>query len=138
VVAVLFIRSSPTLLAFGLVIGAFNYARTEAFRKRTGVSPWHIHPVVWGAVSVVVSVFVTVLAWIAMSTTRAPARRSGGPVGTTSPGPRVFAPAGPDAGGPPPPGWHPDPSGRHEHRFWDGHDWTHHVSSEGTRSIDQA
>ncbi len=160
-VAILFIRSSPTLLAFGFVIGAFNYARTESFRKRTGVSPWHIHPVIWGAVSVVVSIFVTLLAWIAMSTTKAPVRRAGGHVGATSPGRQGFAPDGPqegaagpfasatattaataatvgagDPGGPPPPGWHPDPSGRHEHRFWDGHEWTRHVTSGGARSID--
>jgi hypothetical protein len=33
-------------------------------------------------------------------------------------------------------GWHPDPSGRHEHRFWDGAQWTEHVSDGGEVAID--
>jgi uncharacterized protein YxjI len=34
-----------------------------------------------------------------------------------------------------PAGWHPDPSGRHELRYWDGH-WTPHVSSRGKQAYD--
>lgn len=34
------------------------------------------------------------------------------------------------------PGWYPDPLGRHEHRYWDGREWTHHVGSRGQQSID--
>lgn len=30
-----------------------------------------------------------------------------------------------------PAGWHTDPSGRHELRYWDGSDWTDHVSDQG-------
>jgi hypothetical protein len=26
------------------------------------------------------------------------------------------------------PGWHPDPGGRHEHRYWDGSRWTDDVA----------
>ena len=35
-----------------------------------------------------------------------------------------------------PAGWHPDPLGRHEHRYWDGTQWTEHVSSHGKQSVD--
>lgn len=35
-----------------------------------------------------------------------------------------------------PPGWHPDPSGRHQHRFWDGSGWTDQVSDDGVTSTD--
>jgi hypothetical protein len=35
------------------------------------------------------------------------------------------------AGGPPP-GWYPDPSGRHEYRFFTGQDWTADVVDNGT------
>jgi uncharacterized protein YxjI len=33
--------------------------------------------------------------------------------------------------------WYPDPSGRHEHRFWDGSKWTEHISSHGRQGTDQ-
>jgi uncharacterized protein YxjI len=32
--------------------------------------------------------------------------------------------------------WYPDPSGRHEHRYWDGSQWTEHVASHGRQSVD--
>lgn len=28
-------------------------------------------------------------------------------------------------------GWHPDPTGRHEHRWWDGSTWTAHAADAG-------
>lgn len=36
----------------------------------------------------------------------------------------------------PPPGWHPDPRGRHELRYWDGMAWTSHVSTAGVQTTD--
>jgi hypothetical protein len=35
-----------------------------------------------------------------------------------------------------PAGWHPDPVGRHEHRYWDGSVWTDHISDGGTQGLD--
>ncbi len=32
--------------------------------------------------------------------------------------------------------WYPDPSGRHEHRYWDGSRWTEHVASHGRQTTD--
>lgn len=34
------------------------------------------------------------------------------------------------------PGWQPDPTGRHEHRFWDGTRWTDDVADRGVASVD--
>ncbi len=34
--------------------------------------------------------------------------------------------------------WYPDPYGRHELRYWDGVQWTDHVSSHGRQSTDPA
>jgi uncharacterized protein YxjI len=34
------------------------------------------------------------------------------------------------------PGWYPDPWGKHEHRYYDGDVWTHHVASHGRQSED--
>jgi uncharacterized protein YxjI len=36
-----------------------------------------------------------------------------------------------------PAAWHPDPFGRHELRYWDGAQWTEHVSNHGKQSVDQ-
>ena len=35
-----------------------------------------------------------------------------------------------------PAGWHPDPLGRHEYRYWDGSEWTDHVSDGGEQGLD--
>jgi hypothetical protein len=34
------------------------------------------------------------------------------------------------------PGWLIDPSGRHEHRYWSGSEWTEHVTDGGVPGID--
>jgi Protein of unknown function (DUF2510) len=36
----------------------------------------------------------------------------------------------------PTPGWQPDPTGRHEYRYWDGSSWTDDVSDGGNASTD--
>ncbi len=38
--------------------------------------------------------------------------------------------------GPHPPGWYADPSGRYELRYWDGAQWTEHVSRAGQQYTD--
>ncbi len=38
----------------------------------------------------------------------------------------------------PAPGWHPDPSGRWQVRWWDGAAWTDQVASNGRRGSDPA
>ncbi len=35
------------------------------------------------------------------------------------------------------PSWYPDPWGIHEHRYWDGEQWTAHVASHGRQSEDE-
>ncbi len=35
-----------------------------------------------------------------------------------------------------PPGWFPDPTGRHDHRWWDGAAWTAHVADAGIATVD--
>jgi uncharacterized protein YxjI len=37
---------------------------------------------------------------------------------------------------PAPAGWFPDPFARHEHRYWDGSQWTEHVGSQGRQLVD--
>jgi uncharacterized membrane protein len=35
-----------------------------------------------------------------------------------------------------PAAWHPDPAGKHDHRWWDGQRWTEHVADAGVASVD--
>lgn len=35
-----------------------------------------------------------------------------------------------------PAAWHPDPTGSHDHRWWDGERWTEHVADAGVASVD--
>jgi hypothetical protein len=35
-----------------------------------------------------------------------------------------------------PAGWYADPSGRFELRYWDGNQWTEHVSRDGQQFTD--
>jgi hypothetical protein len=35
-----------------------------------------------------------------------------------------------------PPGWQADPTGKHDHRYWDGSQWTENVADAGVASID--
>lgn len=34
------------------------------------------------------------------------------------------------------PGWHPDPTGRHEFRYWDGRGWSDRISDRGNEALD--
>jgi hypothetical protein len=62
--------------------------------------------------------------------------------GTYAVGPRGFPPPGYPPTAPPAPtstgggGWHPDPSGRHQYRYWDGRTWTDAVSDYGDMGTD--
>jgi hypothetical protein len=35
-----------------------------------------------------------------------------------------------------PAAWHPDPTGAHDHRWWDGERWTEHVADAGVAAVD--
>jgi len=37
----------------------------------------------------------------------------------------------------PPAAWHPDPTGRHRHRYWDGARWTDWVADGGEQGRDR-
>src|SRR4029077_830506 len=73
--AIPLVRTGPYLV-FGLVFGVLSFLRTWRFRQRTGVNPWHIHPIIWGLVSVPIAILGTLLSAIACSTTKVPSGQS--------------------------------------------------------------
>lgn len=71
--------------------------------------------------------------------------RESAPTASVESAPRKGARSGaevtpPAASTPPPPPvppmWTTDPSGRHEHRYWDGSRWTEHVANGGVTDVD--
>jgi Protein of unknown function (DUF2510) len=66
------------------------------------------------------------------------AQPAGGDPAPPSPSPPVASgpPAPPVASPMAPPGWHPDPGGRFHYRWWDGRQWTAHVSLNGQQLVD--
>jgi hypothetical protein len=58
--------------------------------------------------------------------------------------PAASTPGQPPPPPPPPPlpltpaAWYPDPSGRHQQRYWDGQGWTPQVADQGAQSTDPA
>ena len=69
----------------------------------------------------------------------APAVRGSDPAAAVPVAAAVVAPEpspGPTAPPPPPPHWAADPTGRHQHRFWDGTRWTEHAATNGVTYSD--
>ncbi len=142
------------------VVGALAYLISDRYSRSRGVTPWRLPSMVWALIALV-SVAVLPLVLLALpvaclTTPSADKRRNGGQSPAVSRGSADFSPqassldapgAGPEAGVgqlPPVPerrdlplfGWYADPSGRHQHRYWDGRYWTEHVRDDGVRSID--
>lgn len=82
----------------------------------------------------------------AVATAAGPAFGSPAGVASASGAPTAASPFAPPASTPPPvaaapaagepASWRPDPSGRHELRYWDGQRWTEHVSDRGAAGVD--
>jgi Protein of unknown function (DUF2510) len=116
------------LVAVEILFEAFCYARTATFRRRFGRSPWGVHPNLWLAVGFILGPIGACLALLACVASIGPAY--GGAQQHEAAG--SFAPHRVDQG--PPAGWYPDPSGRHEYRFFTGVDWTADVVDHGAHS----
>ncbi len=147
-------------LTLGLVFGMLAFVRSNAYRRRTGNSPWHIHPLVWGLISVFAAFLVTLLSivFVAICGTLlsifawSPRFQPGRGPGTADDSGHRVVPAhspvskiGPTAGSAPtsPPvvalrAWLADPTGRNELRYFDGSGWTEHVANAGVISVDRS
>lgn len=153
-----------TVLAFAF--GAFGYMLALNYRHRAGVTPWRLPAIVWALfwfISPLVGLILYVIASRFTSPSLgspgpAPAAgsaagnpyarypHSGAPAGGTgtiapggygaAPGVAVAAAPAEDSPPLPPRCWSADPAGRHELRYWDGTEWTEHVSDGGVITSD--
>lgn len=78
---------------------------------------------------------VNVLGPVAIGANSAPAQRPGDPL-AARPAPPAALPV-PPAATTTPADWYPDPTGRHQVRYFDGNSWTEHVTTNGVQSTDQ-
>ncbi len=140
---------NPQLFVFFVLFAVVAFARAVRFHQRTGRNPWGIHPVLWLAAGLIFGIIGSILCLVAVYTSHPDSHRtpSSGPYGYgPPPGPGGYRPPGyaaPPAGPPPPPppqtapaSWMPDPTGRHQHRYWSGSAWTDHVADDGVSSLD--
>ena len=140
---------NPVIALLLVLFAVVAFTRALRFRRATGRNPWGIHPVVWFALGLIFGLLGSLLCLVAIitSTPRSPSPEGAVPRGGRS---RSDLTAGtratPIADGEPPigsalpvvalPGWQPDPSGRHQHRYWSGASWTDYVSDNGIATID--
>jgi hypothetical protein len=151
-----FVRAS-LYVSLGLVFGMLAFTRSNAYKRRTGNSPWHIHPLIWGGVSVFVAfvvtlmslVFVAIFGTLLSIVTWSPRLQAGRQRETaemddylSGPGflsASALAPTSlPQQVGSALTAWMPDPTGRNELRYFDGSGWTEHVANGGVISADPA
>ncbi len=103
---------------------------TNTYLRKTLIEGW------WGFVSFFLNFFTVGNDLVVLFRYRAldePQPLAGG-APAPAPTPAQAAPPTPTAA----PGWHPDPSGRFEHRWHDGQNWTSNVATRGQQYDDPA
>ena len=145
-------------VSLGLVFGMLAFVRSNAYKRRTGNSPWHIHPIVWGGMSVFaaflatlmsivfVAIFGTVLSIFTWSPRLSGGRHRGAQEVAGDYSELGFSVTGEpvQAAAPPAPAtraatltaWLADPTGRNELRYFDGSGFSEHVANGGVISSD--
>jgi hypothetical protein len=79
-------------LIAGLVFASLSIRVAGRFMVQAGVSPWHLHPAIWGVIGFVLGLIGFLLVFVARATTR-PVRP-----GTTESGPAMESGASPVEG----------------------------------------
>jgi len=103
-------------------------------RAGTNKALWIVLPIVGIFICGLVGIAAGIV-WFASTRAKVVGAMSGGvpatavPFGSSAPVPSSGSSVAP-------PGWSGDPAGRHELRYFDGRDWTAHVSDGGTQSQD--
>jgi hypothetical protein len=130
---------------FLLVLFAFGGHRYSVRNEMVrGTTPWHVPSMIWALICLATGPFGLLVEFVAVRTTKpqsvpVPAA-NGGQAPEWSPVPATESDAVPVAAQPPGVpapqdgsgksalfGWYPDPTARHERRYWDGRGWTKFV-----------
>jgi hypothetical protein len=132
-------------LVLAVLFGVAGWHHARHLERKYGSRAWGLDPVVWGVITGISLLLGAILLAVAerqLKKAPAPAQVIPGfvPMQATAPVEQVLEPVAavpspvPAAG--PPAGWHPDPSGKFHHRWWDGQRWTADVSTNGVAGKD--
>ncbi|HLI15639.1 MAG TPA: DUF2510 domain-containing protein [Acidimicrobiales bacterium] len=133
---------------FALVFAVFGYRISTRYRAARGVTPWHLPSLVWALICLVLQPFGIIVELFAEFTTRAAGVTLSGerfdplevvPARKLAPSPMpaaTWAVPVDEAGRTALFGWYPDPSGRHELRYFDGRVWSDQVADRGAVATD--
>lgn len=121
--------SSLLLISFlvGVAAAFLAYGSARRYEARTGVAAWHMPAGAWAFIFFLSWLLGLILFTIAKATTK---RRGPLPADDRQVTPLLGTEPAPIAG------WYPDPSGRHELRYWDGKGWTSHVRDGANQATD--
>lgn len=134
---------SVVFLVIACGVAALAYRESESFKRKNGVTPWHWPSWVWALLGLLSLVLCAVLLVIARRRTK-PLQTaaflpptSSGLVPGFSPQSALDVESYPTMPSPAVgPSWHQDPTGRFASRFWDGSQWTQHVSDGNATASD--
>jgi peptidoglycan/LPS O-acetylase OafA/YrhL len=125
-----------------LLFGVAGWHHARHLEKKYGVSAWGMPSWVWG----VITAFSLLIGAILLHLAEKPLKRrealsfadQQSAYTRTAADVAVPAMAGaaPAAAAGVAAGWHPDPSGRHQLRWWDGERWTTNVHDDGVTSTE--
>jgi hypothetical protein len=132
-------------LVLAVLFGVAGWHHARHLERKYGSPAWGMPSWLWGVItgfSLLLGVILLAVAERGLKKAPVPPQVIPGfvPMQATAPVQPVLEPVAavpapvPAAG--PPAGWHPDPSGKFHHRWWDGQRWTADVSTNGVAGKD--
>ena len=132
-------------LLLGVVFGVAGWQYARKLERDHGAPAWGMPSWVWGVITgLSLLLGVILLAFAERAMKRQPVPMPGQVAAqvaipahvAASPSMPVPAPVPVPAAPAVPAGWQPDPSGKYQHRWWDGQRWTSSVSTNGIAGTD--
>lgn len=117
-------------LGLALVFAFAGWHHARHLERKYGASAWGLPSWVWGIITGISLLLGIILIYTAESRLKKLPQPSGVPGVAASYPPAGVVPVSAQAG------WHPDPSGKHQHRWWDGATWTSTVATDGVTSTE--
>jgi hypothetical protein len=144
-------------LVLAVLFGVAGWHHARHLERKYGTPAWGLPSWVWGLITAFSLLLGAILLFVAERTLKKQPQHALGmpayagapayaplsfpdqaaqvPVPLPAQAP-VQEPAAPVAPAGVPAGWHPDPSGKYEHRWWDGTAWTKTVATNGVTGTD--